>query len=181
MENGLVLADEKSVNTSITTYDNQLLGFINELGLPTQNILVAVDERKKVVKNIDDVVSLLEAEKRGEAKYISKFIAASAAGLFDAALNYLWDETVFQLRRRIANYDVEYFYDVAVKSEKRKKLSGEEDLDKVDDSELILGAKEIDMISDVGYQHLAYIKYMRNWASAAHPNQTEVTGLQLIF
>lgn len=180
MEKGLVLADEKSVNTSITTYDNQLLGFINELGLPTQNILVAVDERKKVVKNIDGVVSLLEAEKRGEAKYISKFIAASAAGLFDAALNYLWDETVFQLRRRIANYDVEYFYDVAVKSEKRKKLSGEEDLDKVDDSELILGAKEIDMISDVGYQHLAYIKYMRNWASAAHPNQTEVTGLQLI-
>ena len=50
MENGLVLVDEKSVNTSITTYDNQLLGFINELGLPTQNILVAVDERKKVVK-----------------------------------------------------------------------------------------------------------------------------------
>ena len=42
------------------------------------------------------------------------------------------------------------------------------------------GAKEIDMISDVGYQHLDYIKYMRNWASAAHPNQTEVTGLQLI-
>lgn len=25
-----------------------------------------------------------------------------------------------------------------------------------------------------------YIKYMRNWASAAHPNQTEITGLQLI-
>jgi hypothetical protein len=74
MENGLVLVDEKSVNTSITTYDNQLLGFINELGLPTQNILVAVDERKKVVKNIDDVVSLLEAEKRGEAKYIGSII-----------------------------------------------------------------------------------------------------------
>ena len=50
MEKGLVLADEKSVNTSITTYDNQLLGFINELGLPTQNILVAVDERKKGCK-----------------------------------------------------------------------------------------------------------------------------------
>lgn len=41
-------------------------------------------------------------------------------------------------------------------------------------------AKEIDMISDVGYNHLDYIKYMRNWASAAHPNQTEITGLQLI-
>lgn len=180
MDNGIIVVDEKSVNTSITTYDNQLLEFINKLGLPTQNILVSIDERKKVVKNIDDVVNLLEAEKRGEAKYISKFIAASAAGLFDAALNYLWDEAVFQLRRRIANYDVEYFYDVAVKTDKRKKLSGEKDLNKVDDSELILGAKEIDMISDVGYQHLDYIKYMRNWASAAHPNQTEITGLQLI-
>ena len=48
MENEIVLADEKSVNTSITIYDNKLLGFINELGLPTQNILVDVDERKKL-------------------------------------------------------------------------------------------------------------------------------------
>ena len=84
------------------------------------------------------------------------------------------------MRKRIANYDIEYFYDVAVSTEKRKKLSGVEDLCKLDDSELIQGAKEIDMISDVGYNHLDYIKYMRNWASAAHPNQTELTGLQLI-
>jgi hypothetical protein len=180
LDNELIVNDEKSVNTSITTYDSQLLGFINKLGLPTKNILVPVDERKKIVKNIEDVVNRLEAEKRVETNYISKFIAASAAGLFDAALNYLWDETVFQLRRRIANYDVEYFYDVAVKTDKRKKLSGEKDLNKVDDSELILGAKEIGMISEVGYQHLDYIKYMRNWASAAHPNQTAVTGVQLI-
>lgn len=107
-------------------------------------------------------------------------MAAATAGLFDAALNYLWDETVYQLRKRIENYDIEYFYDVAVSTGKRKKLAGVEDLCKLDDSELIQGAKEIDMISDVGYNHLDYIKYMRNWASAAHPNQTELTGLQLI-
>ena len=89
MDKGLIVNDEKSVNTSITTYDSQLLGFINKLGLPTKNILVPVDERKKVVKNIEDVVNRLEAEKRVETNYISKFIAASAAGLFDAALNYL--------------------------------------------------------------------------------------------
>lgn len=59
-------------------------------------------------------------------------------------------------------------------------MSGTEDLVKLDDSELIKGAKEIDMISDVGYKHLDYIKYMRNWASAAHPNQVEITGLKLI-
>ena len=126
-----------------------------------------------MLKNFEDVVFELQAEDLGEARYISKFFTAATAGLFDAALNYLWDETVYQLRKRIANYDIEYFYDVAVSTEKRKKLSGVEDLCKLDDSELIQGAKEIDMISDIGYNHLDYIKYMRNWASAAHPNQTD--------
>lgn len=36
------------------------------------------------------------------------------------------------------------------------------------------------MISDIGYRLLDNIKFMRNWASAAHPNQNELTGLQLI-
>ena len=58
---------------------------------------------------------------------------SSKEELFDAALNYLWDETVFQLRKRVAIYDIEYFYDVAVTSDKRKRLSGVEDLVKLDD------------------------------------------------
>src|SRR5207253_2798326 len=42
------------------------------------------------------------------------------------------------------------------------------------------GAKEIGLISALGFRHLDYIRYMRNWASAAHPNQNEISGLQLI-
>ena len=176
----IVVADVSEVNTSLTVYENKMLGYMASLGLPVDNILVPISERKKMLKNFEDVVFELQAEDLGEARYISKFFTAATAGLFDAALNYLWDETVYQLRKRIANYDIEYFYDVAVSTEKRKKLSGVEDLCKLDDSELIQGAKEIDMISDIGYNHLDYIKYMRNWASAAHPNQSEITGLQLI-
>ena len=112
---------------------------------------------------------------------MSKFLAAVAAGLFDSALNYLWDETVLQLRYRVAQYDVQYFFDVAVSSpERRNKLKDAEDLNKIDDSELIAAAKEIDLISDIGYKHLDFIKYMRNWASAAHPNQVSLTGFNLI-
>jgi hypothetical protein len=36
------------------------------------------------------------------------------------------------------------------------------------------------MLSDVGYRHLDYIREMRNWASAAHPNQASLTGFQLV-
>lgn len=170
----------KDVNKSLSEYENKLLSYIGSFGLPTEGILVPIAERKSVIKNFEDVVYLLGQEDINSAVYISKFITAASSGLFDAALNYLWDETVFQLRKRVAIYDIEYFYDVAVSSDKRKRLSGVEDLVKLDDSELIKGAKEIDMISDIGYRHLDYIKYMRNWASAAHPNQVELAGLQLI-
>jgi hypothetical protein len=64
-------------------------------------------------------------------------------------------------------------------SEKRKKLGSEDDLSRIDDSELIHGAKEIGLISEIGFQHLDYIRFMRNYASAAHPNQIVLTGLQL--
>lgn len=175
-----MINNAKDVNTSLSKYENSLLAYVDSLGLPIQGILVPIDERKIVMKNFEDVVNLLRQEDVNDAVYISKFITAASSGLFDAALNYLWNETVFQLRKRAAIYDIEYFYDVAVTSDKRKRLSGTEDLVKLDDSELIKGAKEIDMISDIGYKHLDYIKYMRNWASAAHPNQVEITGLQLI-
>jgi len=97
-------------------------------------------------------------------------------------LNYLWDETIHQLRRRVANYDVSYFYDNAVgnNADKRKRLKDADDLDNLDDSELIMGARQTELITDIGYRHLDYIRDMRNWASAAHPNQNVLTGIQII-
>lgn len=180
MENELITANSHELATELTSYDAKMLGVFEYLGLPTDNILVKVDERRKVFKNIEDVLELLSPDTLGDSIYISKFLSAVSAGLFDAALNYLWDETVIQLRFRVSQYDIQYFYDLAVTSDKRNKLSTEEDLIKIDDSELIQGSKEIGLISDIGYRLLDNIKFMRNWASAAHPNQNELTGLQLI-
>ena len=45
--------------------------------------------------------------------------------------------------------------------------------------ELIEGSRKIGLISELGFKHLDYIRYMRNWVSAAHPNQNELTGLQV--
>jgi hypothetical protein len=59
-------------------------------------------------------------------------------------------------------------------------LSTADDLVRIEDNELIRGANEIGLISDLAFMHLDYIRYMRNWASAAHPNQNQITGLQLV-
>ena len=63
---------------------------------------------------------------------------------------------------------------------RREKLNDEEDLAKIDEWELIRGCHLTGILSDIGYKHLDYIRDMRNWASAAHPNQNELTGFQLI-
>ena len=165
----------------IRNFENSMMDFLAYNGLPTDSVLVPVLQRITVLRNIQDAIMYLDDELRSRSLYISKFIAAVSCGLFDAALNYLWDETINELRRRVAQYDLTYFYDNAVKNpEKREKLKDESDLVKIDDSELIHGAKEIGLISELGFKHLDFIRYMRNWASAAHPNQNEITGLQLI-
>lgn len=178
--NPSALVSQQSYEIQLNNVEVTLLNFLKEQGLPTQSVLVSVNERVIVFKNIADVITKLTDEQKPRSVYISKFIAAVASGLFDAALNYLWDETIIELRRRVAQYDLSYFYDNAVSSpENRKKLKNEDDLIKINDGELIDGARKISLISELGFKHLDYIRYMRNWVSAAHPNQNELTGLQV--
>ena len=130
--------------------------------------------------NLEGAITRLDLRERERSLYVSKMIAAAAVGLFDAALNYLWDETVSELRRRVAGYDLGYFFDIAVASpERRKHLSSADDLSSVDDVDLLRAVREIGLISDTGHAQLDHIRYMRTYASAAHPNQVELSGLQL--
>jgi hypothetical protein len=55
-----------------------------------------------VYRNMPDALSNLSPESRSNSLYISKFVAAVTAGLFDAALNYLWDETINELRNKLS-------------------------------------------------------------------------------
>ena len=179
METALSLQNSATdVANVIEQADNMYLSVLNHLGLPTEGVLSTIRERKAAIRNLPDVI--FEMQNLDNAYYLSKFFVAVSAGLFDAALNYLWDETIKQLRLRILVGDLKYFYDVVVPDSKRKDFSDPEDLVKLDDATLIEGALKIDLIGQIGYKHLDYIRYMRNWASAAHPNQTELTGLNLV-
>ena len=170
-----------TIEQQLAAFEDGLLGALDMLGLPTEGVMVDFEQRQRAFRNFPDAVALLEVVDRSRAMYLSKFLAAIGAGLFDAALNYLWDETIAELRRRVVGYDIAYFFDIAVTSpDRRKSLRDENDLPRVEDSELIRAAREIGLISDIGYQQLDLIRYMRNHASAAHPNQNDITALQLM-
>ncbi|MEU4555757.1 hypothetical protein [Micromonospora violae] len=164
----------------LQSFEVMILDRLAAAGLPTQGILVNLSQRDVLMRTAPFALIELTPEKLSQSSYISKMIIAGSVGLFDAALNYLWDETVLELRKRVVNFDLQYFYEVAEKSDKRRQeLKTEDDLPKLDDQKLLTGCREIGLISEIGFQELELIRYMRNWASAAHPNQAELNGLQL--
>jgi hypothetical protein len=169
------------IQKDVDSFTSVLTTYLKTLGLPTQGVLVNISERKRVLSNLPSVVESLDVNSCKNSIYISKFTAACSVGLFDAALNFLWDETIASLRQKAALIDLEYFFSSVVTDQNRRsKLQSAEDLEKLEDWELVRGCQLTGILSDIGFKHLDYIRDMRNWASAAHPNQNQLTGLQVV-
>lgn len=98
----LVPQPSTEIQQGVDSFTAGLTRYLESLNLPSDRVLVQVAEREKVFVNLPDVVNLLTEELRRNAVYISKFVAACGAGLFDAALNFMWDETVANLRGKVA-------------------------------------------------------------------------------
>jgi len=169
------------LETSIQGFSAPLAGYLNSLGLPIDNVLVEFSQRKFVLQNLQSTVETLAQVDRVKAYYLSKFSVAVSVGLFDAALNFLWDETILALRRLASEIDLSYFFDTAEKREAyRAKLQTADDLPSLDDITLIDTCARVDLISDINRERLRHVLYMRNHASAAHPNKNELSGQEMI-
>jgi hypothetical protein len=167
-------------NTAVDKFNAGLTRFLDDLDLPSKDVLAAGVERRTVFQVLPTLVDRLTIPQRTVAMYLSKVVVACGAGLFDAALNYIWDEVVVRLRERVVRFDLNYFFDTAIKDpEARKQFRSEDDLQRMSDADLISGALNCGFITNLAYKHLDHIRDMRNWASAAHPNSAQLTGLQL--
>jgi hypothetical protein len=156
------------------------MAYLTAIGLPSEGVVVKTSERRLVVGLVPEVIANLTPTQRSAAEYLSKFIAACVAGPFDAALNYLWDETVRCLRAKVLQFDLDYFFDMAIKDPtERQKFRDDSHLAVIPDSKLIDGCRDTGIISALAKRHMDYIRDMRNHASAAHPNQNEIRGIQL--
>jgi hypothetical protein len=134
----------KDLQRSIDGFNQPLARYLQSLDLPTENVLYPIDERKRIVDNLKDALSELPYEERKKSHYLTKFTVAIAVGLFDGAINYLWNETISALRRLIIKFDLQYFYSVASKVNSRyDNLSTEDDLEEVGDHDLLEGCRVI--------------------------------------
>ena len=89
MENELLINNNQSkISQIIQDSNNMYLFFLEKVGLPTDNILSSLDERKIAISNLPFVIDKMNNELIGKSYYLSKFFVAVSTGLFDAALNY---------------------------------------------------------------------------------------------
>lgn len=177
-----LITSASSNETDLERFESSIQELIKNIGLPSGNLFVPVTEREKLVNNLRSVISQLPSSARNRSYYISKMVAAATVGLFDAAINYMWDELIGELRTRVANFDLNYFFDIAAgdNSSLRKQLKTEDDLSNIDDARLLRASRKIGLLTDVGFARLDHIRFMRNHASAAHPNQNSLSGFELI-
>jgi hypothetical protein len=177
----LIQIPESSLEDSISNFNQPLAHFLEELGLPIENVLYPLAERKIIVNALKDALSILPIDERTKSHYLTKFTVAIAVGLFDGAINYLWNETIRAIRQMIQNFDLSYFFFVAENINSRhKNLSSSDDLLLIGDHDLLEACRRIGLISDVNYKRFENINYMRNHISAAHPNDEQIDGFEIL-
>lgn len=182
LSNATIIRQSKDeMSASIVSFSQPLANFLEHLGLPVEQIFNPVSSRQDIIENLDAALRDIARDERSRAFYLSKFTVAVSVGLFDSALNYLWNETINGLRQKLSDFDLNYFYNIAGQFNSRyRNYSSNEDLNSVDDADLLEACRRIGIISDVNYNRLIHINYMRNHASAAHPNSQEISGFELL-
>jgi hypothetical protein len=78
--------------------------YLESFGLPVDNVIASPDERVRIMQALPDFLSNLPPELKKDARYLSKFIAGSAVGLFDASLNFVWNEVVLMFFPRLFDH-----------------------------------------------------------------------------
>ncbi len=180
---------ENEMNTEIITKkESQLLvtditkfeEYLEHLGLPTDNIIADINERQIIQQSLPNFIASLPNEVKRESRYLSKFVAGAAIGLFDASLNYIWNEVVLSLRHKAVVYGLDMFFDAAVGGSRREDYSTEEHLSGIKDNTLINTCRKLELISDIVYTKLHHILTMRNGIGASHPNTYSINGFELM-
>lgn len=172
---------EKKSNELIDPQAQKLVGFLDEMGLPSENIIADIEQRRVIGDNLFNLVQNLPQETKVDARYLSKFVIGAGFGLFDYSLNAIWNEVVLNLRKKAVIYGLEIFYDSAVGGSKaREHYKTEEDLSSIKDSVLLDTSRKLELISDTTYKKLKHILDMRNDIGISHPNNYTINAYELM-
>ena len=128
-----------------------LASYLHELGLPSENILASATERQIVGDNLPSLIKGLDERVKNDAVYLSRFTVGASLGLFDYALNSIWNEVVISLRKKADAYGLDIFFDAAVGGTLRASYSKSEDLSGLKDSVLLTASRKLEIMATMTF------------------------------
>jgi hypothetical protein len=168
-------------NSLVDPQAQRLVDFLRDVGLPHENIMAEPAERSIIASNLPAYLHSLPAEVKREARYLSKFVIGAGSGLFDYALNAIWNEVVIDLRKKAALYGLDIFFDAAVGGSKTREFyKTEDDLAALKDAVLLDTCRKLELISDTTYKKLKHILDMRNDIGISHPTTYNINAFELL-
>jgi len=157
-----------------------ILVFLEQVGLPSDNIIAEQSQRAIIVQNLPNYIRSLPAEIKRDARYLSKFVVGAGFGLFDYSLNAVWNEVTLDLRKKAISYGIDIFFDNAAGGKNRDYYETEEDLGFLKDAVLLDTCRKLELVSDTTYKKLKHILEMRNDIGISHPTNYTINAFELL-
>jgi hypothetical protein len=130
------------------------------LGIPRE-VLAPDEEIAYAWRDLPRELRAIPPELRGEL--IARMCVAVSAGLFDGAINYIWNATVLHMRQRIRDFGLSVVAQILQKDFEERHLI------ELQDSELLELCLKLNLITEDGFFFLDQCRDTRNNFSAAHP------------
>jgi hypothetical protein len=126
-----------------------------------RNVLASNQQIETAWQNLPQLLANVPPELRDAG--LMRMCIAVATGLFDSALNYVWNAAVLELREKVRRFGVTIIPQIIDKDFDEQKLVD------MRDSELLAMCLKLNLISETGYFMLDQCRDVRNNFSAAHP------------
>jgi len=140
--------------------DDLLVQITDALGVPRE-VLPSKGEIDHTWSNLPRLLSKIPPELRDER--MIRLCVAVSVGLFDSAINYVWNSTIVELRQKIIRFGLPIVAQLTSNSLDESKLV------QMMDHELLKLCLELNLITEEGYFKLDQCREIRNSFSAAHP------------
>lgn len=168
--NGLIIKKQslpEIMDNTLPSIGNVLESF----GLPRE-VIASNEEIECAWRELPREISRIPVELRDGL--IARMCVATSVGLFDGAINYIWNAVILNLRARVISFGLGYV------SQTLNKKFEEDDLYDLTDADLISLCRKLELLSEEGYFFLNQCRDIRNNFSSAHPSIAQIDDRELI-
>lgn len=160
-----------SLPAVVPTSTDSLAKLTSALGVP-RDALPSSESIERAWQQLPRLLDQIPPEYRTE--HHLRMCVAVANGLFDAAINYVWNATVLRLRDRVRAFGIHIVPSITRKEFDEGTLAG------LKDADLINLCLRLNLISEDAFFFLDQCREVRNNFSSAHPAMGALDDLEVL-